>query len=280
MDELERRLTALADALPGDVPPVAHLEARARRLRWRRRAGWVAGAAATVAAGAAIVLAARPVPVPEIGPVAPGGAVTPPLTAEPIPPSPRESTPSPTATSPTPPSPPPPITVDPATVEWMTEEQRQAWEAEHGPATWIAVAFWDPALAPDAPPDPPPLPVRWARIADEAYDLPRDEQLRVALLLMTGPGPADLHNAWRDRPESNPDLRRVLQLSSVRLDGDRLVLDFEAIESSGSGSYGALLMAHQFEETVRLYYPEAARICVLLHGQPTFWLHDMESCPA
>lgn len=77
MDDLERRLTALADPPPRPPRPVAELRERARRIRRRRRLRWGAGfaTAAAVVAAVAVALPSDPSP-PRIDPVPPAGRET------------------------------------------------------------------------------------------------------------------------------------------------------------------------------------------------------------
>lgn len=155
---------------------------------------------------------------------------------------------------------------------WVTDEEKQAWEAEHGNGTWIVGYFY--------PPDfdfvvghgkfEEVLERRWKRVADADTGLDREAELTEALMALTGPPPPRLDTSWQGRE---------LELTATRLDESELTLDFDVLLAAGEGSTGGAAMSAQFHRTVFHHYPEADSVCVLLKGEPTSWLHDATTCP-
>ncbi|HVM14856.1 MAG TPA: hypothetical protein VM287_11085 [Egibacteraceae bacterium] len=161
----------------------------------------------------------------------------------------------------------PPELIDPT---WNTEEDKEAWQAEHGEGTWVVGYFYPPDFDfVDYEQFSEALQPRWKRL-DNGADLDRQGQLAEALAAMTGPPPPRLATAWQGRE---------LHLQAVHLDGTELVLDFTVLLAAGEGSTGGAAMAAQFNAVVFHHYPEAESICVLLDGEPSTWLHDAMTCP-
>lgn len=160
--------------------------------------------------------------------------------------------------------------IDPA---WVAEEEKRAWEADHGEGTW-AVGYFYPAeldFAADYDGFAEALEPRWKRLGDEAANRDRQDELGEALVQLTGPPPPRLTHLWQGRQ---------LELRDARLDGTEVVLDFAVLLAAGGGSTGGLAMRAQFDAVVFHHYPEAESVCVLLNGEPTFWLHDQLTCPS
>ncbi|MGH2450780.1 MAG: hypothetical protein ACRDGE_05840 [Candidatus Limnocylindria bacterium] len=163
----------------------------------------------------------------------------------------------------------PPSVIDPG---WVSEDAKEAWQAEHGEGTWIAGYFYEPFNQNAMPQDLAELlTLRWKRISDDDLRLGREEGLRAALTALTGPPPPQLSHAWQGR---------ALELRSAEMDGSELMLDFAVLRAGALGSHGSGLMGEQFYAVAFHYYPEADSICVLLDGEPSEWLHDAFTCPS
>lgn len=159
---------------------------------------------------------------------------------------------------------------------WVDDDDRQAWEAEHGPAIWVVGYFLPPDYDYDTF-DADVLVRRWQRIADDDLGPDRSQLLAEALAALPGAAPAGLDNSWQAY-SMLPG--HELDLGSAHLEGDEVVLDFSSLEASSPGTTAAMVMGMQFDAVVSHYYPEAEDICVLVRGEPSFWLHDMVTCPS
>lgn len=161
--------------------------------------------------------------------------------------------------------------------DWVTTSEKQAWQAQHGASTWVVGYFYpfdfDHARLAEADAEAlqAELEQRWTRLDGNDRQLSRQQRLGEALTALTRPPPPRLRHTWDGR---------TLQLSSVRLDGAELVLDFDELAATAPGSTAAGLMALQLQTVISHYYPRAERLCVLHDGDPTTWLHDMLTCPS
>ncbi|MFP4634676.1 MAG: hypothetical protein ACLFRD_02340 [Nitriliruptoraceae bacterium] len=159
----------------------------------------------------------------------------------------------------------------PVSDRWMTRDDMDITQEELGEGTWIAGYFYPSDADLAAPEVADVLEPRWLQISDDVLELDQQEQLSAALDALAGPPPTHMADAWRD-----PGLK--LGLRSVETDGSELILDFDTLRAPANGTSHGDAMRAQFEAVARHYYPDASDICVLEDGQPTSWLHDMQSC--
>lgn len=164
----------------------------------------------------------------------------------------------------------PPSIIDPG---WVTEDAKEAWQAEHGDGTWIVRYFHPPDIQLDTVREQGAgaLTPRWKRISDAALNLDREDELREAFTALTGPPPPQLGHVW-------PGLE--LELGSAEMDGSELVLDFAVLIAPDAGRSANEVAKVQFDAVAFHYYPEADSICVLVDGEPSEWLHEMMTCPS
>jgi hypothetical protein len=172
--------------------------------------------------------------------------------------------------------------------EWMTDEQKEAWEAEHGQTAWIVGYFFKPDYDFRGEMTFEGLEPRWQPVEDEAAP-DRQELLARSLAALAEAGPAALLHLveqahvggipWPDLPESD----RRITLKAATLDGARLILDFEPgrwATDAAVGTSGEQMMLLQVMAVAAHHYPEAEELCVLVDGEET-WLfsHGLSSCP-
>lgn len=279
MTDLERTLRTLVDQPAAEPTDLATIEHRAGRLRLRRRAGAaVAVVAALAVAGVSFgVVSDLTAPPPIVGePSEDPDEVVPPSPATTEEPT-EDATDAPT-TAPTEQASSNPETDPPA---WLTTEEKDAWQAETGrDGMWVAGYYYPAGALGDPDTDTPDaLELRWRRIADEGEDLERTEVVRMAFEAVAGATPDGLENAFAGGA--------ALDVVSVEVTPEgRAIVVFtdELVESTSTGSAGAMAMSLQMEAMFAHYFPEATEGCIATERtvddpESTIAFHDLQVCP-
>lgn len=172
--------------------------------------------------------------------------------------------------------------------DWMTDEQKEGWEAEHGETQWIVGYFFPPDFQYEGDVTFEGLEARWQPAPDDE-DLDREELLRRSLSALAEASPPDLLHPleqsnvggtpWPEQSESD----RTIALERATLDGTRLVLDFAPgpwVTGAAAGTTGETMMLIQLMAAAAHHYPAADELCILVDGEESYlFSHGIVSCP-
>jgi hypothetical protein len=165
-----------------------------------------------------------------------------------------------------------------AETAWVDETVVRAWQDEHGTEGTWAVAYFLPKEWECYKTQRGELVPRWKLLSRQDGGFSTEELLRKALAALDGAAPDGL---------SNPLERVRVQLldAEVLRTTVRLDLGSGIYATNAMGTCGGDAMALQFFATVRHYFPQAERACVLVNGirsgddGEALVFHDSIACP-